>query len=262
MVKKILAFIVFLVIFYPPVASASRAALIIRSANGDEKSFCLDFDEQSIDGIDLLERNRLSPILDNGFLVEIGGERAKSGWGGNAYDDYWSYWQNQNGEWVYSRAGAKYSRIVDGSLWSWQRGDSNLKISDYNFFNICPKKVISNSENQENKIGQNLEDNQISIVDESTVAENQNPINIDDTSADYSANRGTQNIGDNSDDNEGIKLSPPKGNEINFSQGGVAGVTDTSNTENRLYYIISAAGLLIGFSGSIVYLRLKRKHRF
>ncbi|MFA5158749.1 MAG: hypothetical protein WC451_06235 [Patescibacteria group bacterium] len=254
MIRLFFIFSILLIVISPQTVEASQAALVIKSLDGTEKSFCLDFNEQSISGLDLLKRNQLNPILDNGFLIEISEERAKSGWGGNAYDDYWSYWQNQNGSWVYSRAGAQYSKIIDGSLWGWQRGDSNLKISNYSFSLVCPEKTVLKDEGQNNPVADNLKSDNVPITEDSQPGE----IQPEKTKEYTPKNQPDENsIAEKNKTESVVNNNEAPTSENNVDQGKVAGATD--NQESKLpniYYLILLSGGLFGVLASIAYIKL------
>src|SRR3990167_1014353 len=80
----------------------------------------------------------MNPILDNGFVVSIDGERAKSFNDAGVKDDYWSYWYYSTDKWQYSPLGATYKQVHDGEVNGWQRGGSTLLLAPATFEHICP----------------------------------------------------------------------------------------------------------------------------
>lgn len=120
--------------------AAQRAGVIVRHSDGVVVQKCIEFNENSITGYQLLRRAGLNPIAENGFITEIDGEKAKSSTDPGVKDDYWSYWQLNYGNWLYSKAGATYSKIQNGNVDGWQRGGSDLLLPSISYSNICPKQ--------------------------------------------------------------------------------------------------------------------------
>lgn len=134
----VLVLLLFASSIIPSTTLAARAGIVVRHAIGDTKRSCVNFSETSITGIELLSRANMHPILDNGFVVEINDERAKSFSDAGVKDDYWSYWLVDNTKWQYSPLGATYKRVHDGEVNGWQRGGSSLLITPITFDQICP----------------------------------------------------------------------------------------------------------------------------
>src|SRR3990167_7533315 len=136
---KVLALILLLpAVLLPSSAQAARAGLVIRHGSGVTTRSCVSFSEPSITGLELLKRAQMNPILDNGFVVSIDGERAKSFNDAGAQDDYWSYWYVNASKWQYSPLGATYKQVHDGKLNGWKRGGSALLLVPATFEQICP----------------------------------------------------------------------------------------------------------------------------
>lgn len=134
----------------PAMAHAGRAGVVVHHSNGTQVDQCITFDEDYISGYELLRRAGLSPVLDRNFIVGIDGES------GNAFDSagassfYWSYWQlDSNSDWIYSRAGATYSKIHDGAIDGWQLGNSTLKLSVVDFDTVCPTVASGDTTNNQ-----------------------------------------------------------------------------------------------------------------
>lgn len=136
--KILLLVLISSILLLPSVTLAARAGIVVRHASGDTKRSCVSFSETSITGLELLKRASMIPVLDNGFVVEIDGERAKSYGDAGVKDDYWSYWYLNSGEWQYSPLGASWKQIHDGEINGWQRGGSSLLFAPISFDQICP----------------------------------------------------------------------------------------------------------------------------
>jgi len=136
---KLLVLILLLpAVMLPSAAQAARAGLVVLNGSGVTTRTCVSFSEPIISGLELLERGGLNPVLDNGFVVSIAGERAKSFNDIGAQDDYWSYWYIDASKWQYSPLGASYKQVHDGEVNGWQRGGSTLLLAPVTFDTICP----------------------------------------------------------------------------------------------------------------------------
>lgn len=136
----VLPVFVLMTIIVPSTVWASQAGVVVRHGSGNTIKRCVNFDTASITGLELLQKAGLSPVLENGFVVSVDGERAKSSNEAGVKDDYWSYWQNGDNGWTYSRAGAQWQKARDGDVQGWQRGGSTLLLPLIKFDDICAKK--------------------------------------------------------------------------------------------------------------------------
>lgn len=134
--NKAFAVIVFLCII-PQTALASRAGLVVKHSNGEVVKSCIEFKEEVISGLALLELAGMRPVLDGGFVIEIDGERTKTAWSMNSADPYWSYWIYNDG-WQYSNFGAVYSKVKDGEVQGWEIGKGQNSLPELSFDALCP----------------------------------------------------------------------------------------------------------------------------
>jgi hypothetical protein len=118
-----------------------QAGLAVFSGDGSVYTACVSFTEDSISGLDLLDRSGLSIETatnpNQGTAVcKINGVGCPSNDCFCKMPDYWSYWQPNESGWAYSATGSDQSQVVDGGVnaWSWGAGDSPALIS---FQNIC-----------------------------------------------------------------------------------------------------------------------------
>lgn len=137
----ILPILLAIMIAIPANALASQASVVVRHGNGNMVKRCVDFGSTTITGLELLQKAGLSPVLENGFMVSIDGDKAKSSTEPGVTDDYWSYWRIDNNKWSYSRAGASSQKVGDGDVQGWQRGGSTLMLPTIKFDDICTKKA-------------------------------------------------------------------------------------------------------------------------
>lgn len=138
--KTIQILLTFILVAFPIATYANRAGVVVRGSNGQDKSACVDFSEDSISGIQLLSRAGFKPILEDGFVVSVDGERAKSSNQSDAKNDYWFFWIDSALGWKHSPVGGTYRKVKNGELDGWQRGGGQLKLNNTQFSNICPKK--------------------------------------------------------------------------------------------------------------------------
>jgi hypothetical protein len=113
-----------------------RAALIVRSADGDVQTRCVSFSEPSLSGEQLLTRSGLAATID--YNAGLGGAVCSINGQGCDYPvqncfcrctgaacEYWAYYLWSGAAWQYSPLGASSVNVSDGALqgWSWGPGD-------------------------------------------------------------------------------------------------------------------------------------------
>ena len=125
---------------FTPTPASHQAGVAIFSGDGSVYTACVSFSEDSISGLDLLERSGVT--IETATNPNQGTAVCKvNGVGCPASDcfckmpDYWSYWLMGNG-WEYSAIGADQIQVMDGSVnaWSWGAGDPPAEIT---YQNIC-----------------------------------------------------------------------------------------------------------------------------
>ena len=110
--------------------SPHRVGLVVRFADDNIVTRCIEFSEPQISGYDVLTRSGLNVVasFDSGMGAAI---CAIEGIGCPvetcltcATPDYWSYWHLEDGAWVYSQVGASGYMAHDGGVegWSWGAG--------------------------------------------------------------------------------------------------------------------------------------------
>ena len=119
----------------------NRAGLVVQFEEGQVKTACVRFAEETLTGHELLVRSGLpvNSLTDPGLGTAVCGIENT----GCPVDDcfcampaYWSYWQPAPAGWAYAVTGAAQSAVVNGSLdgWSWGEG---IAPPVYSFQDIC-----------------------------------------------------------------------------------------------------------------------------
>jgi hypothetical protein len=112
-----------------------QAGLVIVYEEGLVETACVTFSEATITGSELLSRSHLNVERD---VVGLGEQVCRIGETGCPASDcfcqcqggadctYWSYWQQVDGAWRYSQAGAGMVQVTEGTIqgWVWGAGSS------------------------------------------------------------------------------------------------------------------------------------------
>lgn len=119
----------------PAVADeVNRAVVVVDLGNGEVRSACVRFRQQSITGLDLLRAARMDPVVQT-YAGQGGAVCKLCGVGCNAGSScltcqsprYWQYWRSDGGTgtYTYSQAGAGNTAVTDGDVdgWSWSGGE-------------------------------------------------------------------------------------------------------------------------------------------
>lgn len=149
------------VIFPAPVLAAepttNRAGLVVVKMDGSVVSRCVGFEEESIDGYELLVRGDFALRADvtsvGTSICSVDGEGC--GQGADCFCqcksstcEYWTYWQWLPDGWRYSNAGATTMRVSDGDVQGWVWGDTRPDILAENappvttFAEICRADAV------------------------------------------------------------------------------------------------------------------------
>jgi hypothetical protein len=117
----------------------NRAAVVVRSGEGQVDSRCVAFAEETISGYELLARSGIDLVVDAsgaGVMVcSIAGEGCPAS---NCLCEcqgepctYWSYWRWRDDEWQYAGLGASVTQIAHGDVdgWSWGPGSVTSAIA-------------------------------------------------------------------------------------------------------------------------------------
>ncbi len=116
--------------------ATNEAGLVVKFSDGHTLSYCVEFAEDSITGMELLRRSGLAVVTASSggagaAVCSINGDgcntpgdcfcKCKSGTCG-----YWAYFREQNGAWQYSPVGAGSRTIHNGDsdAWVWGSGQS------------------------------------------------------------------------------------------------------------------------------------------
>jgi hypothetical protein len=94
--------------------TAPQAVVFVDPGMGSFYADCVEFEESTIDGMELLERSDFTYEIQEGFLNSIMGVANPEG-----ETNYWSYWSWNGREWVFQNNGAGDSTVLPGSLEAW-----------------------------------------------------------------------------------------------------------------------------------------------
>ena len=113
----------------------NRVALVIRQSDASVQSICVEFQEDELSSLELLQRSGLDLEMD---VQGLGALVCRIDQTGCAVDDcwcqckgggdcvYWSYWHQIGGKWEYSLAGASQYVVRDGDVEGWSWGPGNI----------------------------------------------------------------------------------------------------------------------------------------
>ena len=111
-----------------------RAGLIVQYPDGSVATWCLEFPEDAITGMELLQRVGLEITID--YAKGMGGAVCRINGHGCDFPaadcfcqcvgsdcHYWSYWRAEEESWRYSVLGAGLRQVRDGDVDGWAWGD-------------------------------------------------------------------------------------------------------------------------------------------
>ncbi len=117
--------------------TTNRAGLVLLGSDGNVQTYCVAFAEDTISGVELLQRAKLPLIAqtsgNNAAVCKIGNdgcdfpaEECFCRFGGGQRGEYWAFWQLNGAAWEYSQLGAGAARIKNGDVngWAWGAGES------------------------------------------------------------------------------------------------------------------------------------------
>jgi len=129
-----------------------RVGLVVRFGDGSVFTKCIEFNEDRINGLDVLLRSGLSVIYQpsgsaaavckiNNDGCNYPSQQCFCQCSGSSSCVYWSYWHLKNGAWQYSNVGATIYQAHDGDVegWVWGAGSptSAPQPPVINFNSIC-----------------------------------------------------------------------------------------------------------------------------
>ena len=129
----------------------NKIALVVTHGNGQTLTKCVEFPEDQLTGLQVLERSGLEMDYEaqgmGATVCKLDGEGCT--FPGNpcfcqcqgSSCVYWSYWQLQNGAWQYSSYGASNTYLSNGSVEGWIWGEGTTSSASpppvYTFEQIC-----------------------------------------------------------------------------------------------------------------------------
>ncbi|MFZ5917602.1 MAG: hypothetical protein ACOYZ7_11755 [Chloroflexota bacterium] len=130
----------------------NRAGLVVQFPDGQVQTACVEFQEDRITGLDLLNRSGLVVNVD--FGSGLGARVCKIDETGcdapgepcfcqclGAPCYYWNYWTLKDGQWSYSPLGASSHHLIDGDMdgWVWSQGKEPPVL--WSLDEICPTQT-------------------------------------------------------------------------------------------------------------------------
>ena len=110
----------------------NRAGLVVTFGGGRTENFCIEFTEESITGMQLLQRSGLTVVTDSfggvgAAVCNIDGEGCDDPGNcfckcGGGQCQYWAYFQFRDGAWAYSPQGSGLRIVRDGDTDGWVWG--------------------------------------------------------------------------------------------------------------------------------------------
>lgn len=122
-----------------PCASAARAqgvhraGLVVQLSATDVRRFCVEFTEESISGLELLQRSGLPVVYSvqslGAFVCRVAGTGCVArrcacrcpSTGGPC--TFWGYYRLRSGRWLFSATGASATPVRDGDVEGWRWGE-------------------------------------------------------------------------------------------------------------------------------------------
>ena len=98
----------------PPSSNTNAAGLVIDPGNANPSTACVEFIQESISGLELLDESGFAYNSQDGFMNSILGVSNPEG-----ETNYWSYWQWNGREWQFKNVGAGESVVLPGSVEGW-----------------------------------------------------------------------------------------------------------------------------------------------
>lgn len=134
----------------PLTATVHRAGLVVTFGDRHTQRFCIEFSEDSITGLQLLQRSGLPIVTSSmsglgGAVCAIGSEGSNDPT--NCFASctgstcaYWAYYQFANGAWSFSQLGASQHPVHDGDIegWAWGAGGVSSGAIPDQPGEICP----------------------------------------------------------------------------------------------------------------------------
>jgi hypothetical protein len=127
-----LIFYVFSGLSTTPAQTVNQAGLVVHFSDDKIDTYCISFTEDNITGEDLLDQYsiEMNVPIEKMFYPINGAAICKIGNVGCPSDDCfcdsppnnWSYWYQQDEEWIYSSVGASNRNLLDGDVDGWHWG--------------------------------------------------------------------------------------------------------------------------------------------
>jgi len=114
----------------PESVDTNYAALVIDPGEGDVTTTCVDFEEESLSGFELLDKSGLDYEINEGLVESIMGISSQEG-----ETLYWSYWYFDGREWNFHNTGAGETIVQPSTIEAW-------RLTSWEQFPSLPPNVI------------------------------------------------------------------------------------------------------------------------
>lgn len=115
-----------------------RAGLVVQFSDGSVRTSCVEFAEEQITGLQLLQRSGLEVIAQTGggsaAVCKIGpdgcnfpAEPCFCKFGGGQQGQYWAFWRLASEGWQYSNIGAGSAPVANGDVQGWAWGVGSVQ---------------------------------------------------------------------------------------------------------------------------------------
>lgn len=135
-------------------AAQNRAGIVVRYGDHHVERMCVAFDENTISGLELLERADVPFFAERSAIGAAICKIGEQGCGKGAddcfchYPTFWGYWTraSDDEEWTFSDIGSADREVHDGDLdgWSWGR-DGKPAPSEDTFADVCGASTVAAS---------------------------------------------------------------------------------------------------------------------
>ncbi len=136
---------------------ANQAVLVVVFGDGQSESYCVQFDEESISGYELLQRAGLELAVETSgmgtavcSINDIGCPASDCFCQCRSADcEYWSFWQWQDETWQYANLGAHLLSVSDGTMQGWTWGPGSVTEAppppNVEFDDVCARQASTST---------------------------------------------------------------------------------------------------------------------
>ena len=96
------------------ITTSNQAAIFVSPGGNAQYMDCVAFEEESINGLELLDQSIFTYSMQEGFInaiISIGNKEGET--------NYWSYWSWDGRDWMFNNSGAADSKVYPGTVEAW-----------------------------------------------------------------------------------------------------------------------------------------------